>query len=151
MIRERISEDLKLAVKAKEAERVATLRLILAAIKDREIAERSGEAGGDLSDAVVLAILEKMVKQRRESAGMYDEAGRLDLADQERGEIRIIQHYLPKQLSDQEVQSAIDRAIRDTGATCVRDMGRVMAKLKARHAGQMDFSEVGAAIKDAFR
>ena len=151
MIRERISEDLKQAIKAKEAERVATLRLILAAIKDREIAERMGELGSDLSDAVLLGILEKMVKQRRESAGMYDEAGRVDLADQERGEIRVIQHYMPKQLSDHEVRTAIDKAIRDTGATCVRDMGRVMAQLKSKHAGQMDFSEVGAAIKDAFR
>ena len=150
MIRERIAEDLKDAIRARESERVAALRLMLAAIKDREIADRQ-DTQGEVPDTVVMSILEKMIKQRRESASVYEEAGRLDLAKQEQDEIRIIQRYLPKQLNDQEVQKAIQSAIQDTGANSVRDMGRVMAMLKSQHAGKMDFAKAGAMVKESFR
>ena len=150
MIRERIAEDLKDAIRARESERVAALRLMLAAIKDREIADRQ-DTQGEVPDSVVMSILEKMIKQRRESASVYEEAGRLDLAKQEQDEIRIIQRYLPKQLNDQEVQKAIQSAIQDTGANSVRDMGRVMAMLKSQHAGKMDFAKAGAMVKESFR
>ncbi len=150
MIRERIAEDLKDAIRGRESERVAALRLMLAAIKDREIADRQ-DTQGEVADSVVMSILEKMVKQRRESANVYEEAGRLDLAKQEQDEIRIIQRYLPKQLNDQEVQKAIQSAIQDTGANSVRDMGRVMAMLKSQHAGKMDFAKAGAMVKESFR
>ena len=129
---------------------MSTLRLILAAIKDRDIAARTTDST-EVSDAEILAILAKMIKQRQDSAKAYEEGGRLDLAAQERAEIGIIQAYLPKQLSEPEADRAIAEAIADTGASSIRDMGRVMAHLKARHTGQMDFARAGAAIKDAFR
>jgi uncharacterized protein YqeY len=151
MTRERLAGDLKSAIKDRDAARVATLRLILAAVKDRDIATRTEESSDGVSDAEILSILAKMIKQRQESARIYDEAGRLDLAEQERSEIIIIKDYLPKQLSDREVQKAIASAIKDTGASSIRDMGRVMAHLKANHTGQMDFSLAGAVVKDAFR
>jgi uncharacterized protein YqeY len=151
MTRARLAGDLKSAIKDRDAARVATLRLILAAVKDRDIATRTEESSDGVSDADILSILAKMIKQRQESARIYDEAGRLDLAEQERSEICIIKEYLPKQLSDREVQKAIASAIKDTGASSIRDMGRVMAHLKANHTGQMDFSLAGAVVKDAFR
>jgi uncharacterized protein YqeY len=151
MIRERFSGDLKDAIKAKDAQRVSTLRLICAAVKDRDIAERTGDNSSGCSDAEILAILAKMIRQRQESATAYEEGGRLDLAAQERAEIEIIREYLPRQMSADEVERAIAEAIEDTGACSIRDMGKVMAHLKARHTGQMDFARAGAAIKQAFR
>lgn len=143
-------------MKAKDAIRLSTLRLITAAIKDRDIAARSGEGAETdraegVSDAEILAILARMIKQRQESAKVYDEAGRLDMAAQERAEVVVIQSYLPKQLSEREIKQAVADAIENTGACSVRDMGRVMAHLKARHTGQMDFARAGAAVKEAFR
>ncbi|MBD9525700.1 MULTISPECIES: GatB/YqeY domain-containing protein [Paracoccus] len=148
-LRERISADTKEAMKAKETARLSTLRLISAAIKDREIAAR-GEGGDEngLSDADLTAILSKMVKQRQESAKAYEEGGRLELAEREQDEIKVIQSYLPRQLTDEEARAAIDKVITDLGAASIRDMGRVMAELRARHAGQMDFGAVGPIIKD---
>jgi uncharacterized protein len=151
MIRERFSGDLKEAIKAKDAQRVSTLRLICAAVKDRDIAARTEDNADGVSDADILAILVKMIKQRQESARTYEEAGRLDLAEQEREEVGIIRDYLPRQMSDTEVEKAVAAAIEDTGACSIRDMGKVMATLKARHTGKMDFALVGAAIKQAFR
>lgn len=151
MIREKFSGDLKQSIKAKDAPRVSTLRLIIAAIKDRDIAARSGDSTNGVSDADILGILSKMIKQRQDSAKAFEEAGRLDLAEQERMEGDIIREYLPKQMTDTEISKAIAEAIADTGASSVRDMGRVMAHLKTRHPGQMDFARAGAAIKDAFR
>ncbi len=156
MLREKFAADLKTAIKAKDAPRVSTLRLIIAAIKDRDIATRVTETVAEdraegVSDAEILAILARMIKQRQESAKVYEEGGRLDLAEQERAEIEIIQPYLPRRLSEKETEKAIAEAIAATGASSVRDMGRVMAHLKARHTGQMDFARAGAAIKDAFR
>ncbi len=151
MIRERFSGDLKDAIKARDTQRVSTLRLICAAIKDRDIAARTEDNSDGVSDADIVAILGKMVKQRQESARAYEEGGRLDLADQERQEIDIIRTYLPRQMSENEVDKAVADAIEETGACSIRDMGKVMATLKARHTGKMDFSRAGTAIKQAFR
>ena len=151
MIRERFSGDLKEAIKSKDAQRVSTLRLICAAVKDRDIAARTEDNAEGVSDTDILAILVKMIKQRQESARAYEEAGRLDLAEQEREEVGIIRDYLPRQMSDTEVEKAVTAAIEDTGACSIRDMGKVMATLKARHTGKMDFALAGAAIKQAFR
>jgi uncharacterized protein YqeY len=150
MLRERFSADLKEAIKAKDAHRVSTLRLITAAIKDRDIASRTQDNAEGVSDADILGILAKMIKQRQESARAYEEGGRLDLVEQELSEIKIIRDYLPKQMTDEEVRQAIEKAIADTDAVSIRDMGRVMAELKARHTGRMDFARASVAIKDAF-
>jgi len=150
MIRERFAGDLKEAIKAKDAPRVSTLRLICAAVKDRDIASRTEDNGDGVGEVEILAILTKMIRQREESARIYEEAGRLDLAAQERAEIRILHGYLPKQMSEAEVDAAVKTAIGETGACSIRDMGRVMAHLKARHAGKMDFARAGVVIKQAF-
>ena len=151
MIRERFAGDLKEAIKSRDAPRVSTLRLICAAIKDRDIAARTDDNAEGVGDTEILAILAKMIKQREESARIYEEAGRLDLAAQERDEIVVIRGYLPRQMSESEVDNAVKQAIDETGACSVRDMGKVMAHLKARHTGKMDFARAGAAIKQAFR
>lgn len=151
MIREKLSNDLKAAVRARESQRVATLRLMLAAIKDRDIAARAGDNIEGVPDSDIMAILAKMIRQRQESARMYEEAGRLELSEQERAEIEIIREFLPRQLSDAEIDRAIASVIAETGAASIRDMGKVMAELKQRHTGQMDFTRAGAALKNAFR
>jgi uncharacterized protein len=151
MIRERLSNDLKGAIKAREVARISTLRLILAAVKDRDIAARSEDSTEGVPDAEILAILGKMIRQRQESAKVYEEGGRLDLAEQELAETDVIRSYLPKQMSAAEIQEAVNAAIAETGAASVRDMGKVMGILKARHTGKMDFGVAGAAVKAAFR
>ncbi|MGP1358185.1 GatB/YqeY domain-containing protein [Roseicyclus sp.] len=146
-LRERIGSGLKEAMRDKDATRLSTLRLISAAVKDQDIAARAkGEMDG-VGEAEVLAILGKMVKQRQESARAYEEGGRLELAEKELAEIAVIEDYLPRRLAEDEVEAAIGAAIAETGATDLRDMGRVMAVLKAKHAGQMDFGAVGPAVK----
>lgn len=135
------------AMKAKDSARLSTLRLIGAAIKDREIAARGGDGDGTLGDGDLIAILSRMVKQRQESAKAYEEGGRLELAQKEEAEIAVIQEFLPRQLSKAETEAAIDAAIAALGATGIRDMGRVMAELRDRHAGQMDFAAVGPMVK----
>lgn len=148
-LRERIAADMREAMKSRDQARLSTLRLILAAIKDREIALRS--EGGDerpMDEAELIAILSRMVRQRQESARSYEEAGRLELANRELDEIAVIQSYLPRQLSPEEVATAVDRVIADLGATSIRDMGRVMAELRSRHAGRMDFAAVGPMIRE---
>ncbi|MCE5972628.1 GatB/YqeY domain-containing protein [Sinirhodobacter sp. WL0062] len=147
-MRERIATALKDAMKMKEQERLSTLRLINAAIKDREIALRGTGDGGSVGDAEVLAILGKMVKQRQESARAFEEGGRLELAEKEMGEARVIEEFLPRQLEAEEVSEAIDKAIAKVGASSIRDMGRVMGELKAKYTGQMDFGAVGPMVKD---
>ena len=148
-MRTRIDSALKEAMRAKEADRLSTLRLINAAIKDREIAARgTGEGQPGVGDADVLAILGKMVKQRQESARAYEEGGRLELAEKELAEVRVIEEFLPRQLDEGETAAAIDEAIARTGAASIRDMGKVMAELKARHTGQMDFGRVGPMVRD---
>ncbi|MGR3493538.1 MAG: GatB/YqeY domain-containing protein [Shimia sp.] len=146
-LRDRISAGLKEAMKAKDAERLGTLRLINAAIKDRDIAARADDGAASVDDAAVLAILGKMVKQRQESARAYEEGGRLELAEKERSEIGVIEEYLPRQLSEEEVSAAIDTAIAETGAESIRDMGKVIGALKGRYTGQMDFGRAGPMVK----
>lgn len=147
-LRERLQVALKDAMKAKEAERLSTLRLINAAIKDREIASRGEGREVEVGDPEILAIMGKMVKQRQESVRAYEEGGRLELAEKEMNEIRVIEEFLPRQLSPDEVEAAVKAAIAEAGATSIRDMGRVMAVLKGKHTGQMDFGAVGPKVKD---
>ncbi|MGR3572586.1 GatB/YqeY domain-containing protein [Brevirhabdus sp.] len=147
-MRTRISDALKTAMKNKDAERLSTLRLINAAIKDRDIARRSEGQQDGVDDDEVLAILAKMVKQRQESARSYEEGGRVDLAERERSEIGVIEEFLPRQLTPEEVEDAIGAAIADTQANSVRDMGKVMGELKAKYAGRMDFGSVGPMVKN---
>jgi uncharacterized protein len=126
------------------------LRLINAAIKDRDIASR-GDGGPEMvSDGDITAIMGKMVKQRQESARAYEEGGRLELAEKELQEIVVIQEYLPRQMTEVEVAAAVEAAVAETGAASIRDVGKVMAVLKARYAGQMDFGAVGAVVKGRF-
>lgn len=146
-MRKRLSENLKEAMRAKDTLRLSTLRLINAAIKDKEIALRGDGKDGGVSNDEILAILAKMVKQRQDSANAYDEGGRLDAAEKERAEIVIIEEFLPRQLDEAEVNAAIAAAIKEVGASSIRDMGRVMGVLKANHGGQMDFGKAGGAVK----
>lgn len=148
-LRTRVNEALKQAMRDKAASRLATLRLINAAIKDREIAARAdGDESAGISDADILAILGKMTKQRRESAHAYEEGGRLDLAERELQEVAVIEEFLPKQLDEDEVAQAIRDAVAETGAGSIRDMGKVMGALKAKYTGQIDFGKVGPMVKD---
>lgn len=147
-LRDCITQALKQAMKDKDAARLATLRLISAAIKDQEIAGRGVDGAPCVGDPEIMAILAKMTKQRNESARAYEEGGRLDLAERELSEITVIEEFLPRQLDDDEVATAIDKAISDVGATTIRDMGKIMGKLKERHAGQMDFGTVGPQVKN---
>lgn len=147
-IRSKLAAALKEAMKSKDAARLSTLRLINAAIKDRDIAARGAGGAGAVNDAEVLAILSRMVKQRHESARAYEDGARLELAEKEREEIAIIEDFLPRQLSDDEVAAAIDAAIAATGAEGLRDMGRVMGALKEKHTGRMDFGQVGPMVKN---
>ncbi|MEM9795318.1 MAG: GatB/YqeY domain-containing protein [Pseudomonadota bacterium] len=144
-LRERLGAGLKEAMRDKDTRRVGTLRLINAALKDQDIALRAD--GREVGDPEALAILAKMVKQRHESARAYEEGGRLELAEQERNEITVIEEFLPKKLSDEETEAAVSAAIAETGASSVRDMGRVMGVLKGRHPGQIDFAAVGPMVK----
>ncbi|MEM8731538.1 MAG: GatB/YqeY domain-containing protein [Pseudomonadota bacterium] len=150
-MRVRVGSALKQAMKDKAVERLATLRLINAAIKDREISLRGESDGGDdpvVSDTDILTILGKMAKQRQESARIYEEGGRLDLAEREIAEIAVIEEFLPQPLCAEEVSKAISEAVASTGAQSIRDMGKVMGELKARHTGQMDFGKVGPLVKE---
>lgn len=146
-MRDRVNAALKQAMKDKAAERLSTLRLINAAIKDRDIAARGDGDSEGVGDSEVLAILGKMSKQRMESVRAYEEGGRVDLAERERAEIAVIEEFLPRQLTAQEIDSAVSEAISATGATTIRDMGKVMGELKAKYTGQMDFGAVGPKIK----
>jgi len=139
---------MKKAMKDKSAERLSTIRLINAAIKDRDIAARTEGKENGVGDDEVLAILAKMTKQRQESAKTYEEAGRLDLSERELAEINVIEEFLPRQLTDSEIQSAVSEAINEVGASSIRDMGKVMGALKGKYAGQMDFGAVGALVKN---
>ena len=146
-MRDRLAAALKEAMKAKDQARLSTLRLINAAIKDREIALRVESEGATVGDAEILAILGKMVKQRQESARAYEEGGRLELAEKEQGEVKVIEEFLPRQLTPDEVAAAVEAAVAKVGASSIRDMGRVMGELKAKYTGQMDFGAVGPMVK----
>ena len=145
-MRETITAALKTATKAQDKRRVSTLRLVSAAIKDRDIAARTA-GKGEATDAELLELFAKMIKQREKSEKIYPDAGRAELATQEAEEIAIIREFLPVQLSDADTQKAIAEAIAEAGATSVKDMGKVMAALKARYAGQMDFAKASALVK----
>jgi uncharacterized protein YqeY len=147
-LRDQLQTALKEAMKAKQADRLSTLRLINAAIKDRDIANRGEGGEGEISEAEILAALGRMVKQRQESARAYEEGGRLELAEKETAEIKVIEEFLPRQLEAAEVEAAIAAAVAEVGATSIRDMGKVMAVLKAKYTGQLDFGAVGPRIKD---
>jgi len=148
MLREQINDALKVAMRSKDEVGLRTVRLIMAALKDRDIAARSSGNCDGISDDEVLSMLQSMVKQRGESIQMYRDGGRQELADQEAAEIEVIERFLPKQLDDAEVADAVSGAIEKTGADCIKDMGKVMGALKADYAGRMDFSKAGAMVKD---
>ncbi|MCH8081346.1 MAG: GatB/YqeY domain-containing protein [Proteobacteria bacterium] len=147
MLREKIKEALKDAMRARESCRVATMRLILAAVKDRDIALRVEDVTELDDDTLILEILSKMVKQRHDSIKAYEEGGRLELAEQERLEIEIIGEFLPEQMSEQEIDAAARAAVQETGAESLKDMGGVMAVLKAKYAGTMDFGKASQVVK----
>lgn len=138
----RINDDVKTAMRSKDKERLATLRLITAAIKQKEVDERI-----ELNDEQVISVLEKMIKQRKDSIEQFEKAGRTELADKEKAELAIIDEYMPAQLSEAEINAAIDAAIAETGASEMKEMGKVMAVLKPKLAGQADMSQVSALVK----
>lgn len=147
-MRDQINEALKEAVKAKDSRKSSTLRLINAAIKDRDIAARSSDNTEGVSDDEILEILSKMVKQRVESSETYKQANRQELVDQELEEIEIIKSFLPRQLDEDESRTAVESVINELQASGLKDMGRVMGELKARYTGQMDFGKVSIIVKD---
>jgi len=148
MLREQIKSALKEAMIAKDAHKVSTLRLIMAALKDRDIAARTQDKPDGISDDEVLALLQSMVKQRRDSIAMYENGGRLELAEQEAAEIKIIEDFLPKQKSEEEIAQIVEDLVTELGASSLKDMGAVMKTLRERYAGQMDFGKASAIIKD---
>ena len=148
MLRQDLNESLKEAMKAKDGCATSTIRLILAAIKDRDIAARTQGAGEKISDEQILEVLQKMVRQRKESIEMYAKGGRQDLVDRESHEIEVVEGFLPKPLSEAESQEAVAGVIGELGASSIKEMGQVMGELKRRHAGRMDFSKASALVKD---
>lgn len=151
-MRDRLNQDIKDAMKSGDKVRLSTLRLINAAIKDRDIAARvdaKGQATGadKVDDTEILALFQKLIKQRRDSIESYTKGGRQDLADKEQAEIEVIEAYLPKQMDEGEVKAAVDDIIAELSASSLKDMGRTMAALKERYTGQMDFSKASALVK----
>ena len=147
MLRTRLDEGLKMAMRAHDQRATSTLRLILAALKDRDIAERGKGNPDGLSDEQNLGLLQSMIKQRGESIRLYEQGNRPDLAKQEADEIAVIEQFLPAQLDDDATAQAVDAVLAESGAKTLKDMGRVMALLKERFAGQMDFAKAGALVK----
>ncbi|MBN9446926.1 MULTISPECIES: GatB/YqeY domain-containing protein [unclassified Bosea (in: a-proteobacteria)] len=145
-LREQFSADLKTAMKAGEKGKVAAIRLIQSALKDKDI-EARGAGKGEISPDEILAMLQKMIKQRQESIAIYDANSRPELADGERAEVAVISAYLPQQMGEAEVKAAIEKAIAETGAAGVKDMGKVIGALRAAYAGQMDFGKVSPLVK----
>ena len=147
MIRDTIKAETVTAMKAKDKERTAALRLISAKIKDRDIEMRGKDAGDD--DAMVIDVLQKMAKQRRESIKMYEDGGRTELAEQEKSELSVIEEFLPRQMDEAETKAAIEQIKADTGATGMKDMGKVMGELKARHGTQLDMGRASGWVKES--
>ncbi len=147
-MRDTINTSLVAAVKAQDRRRMCTLRLINAAIKDRDIEARGHGRTGGIADDEVLQLLQKMIKQRDESAKIYQDAGRAELAEQEREEAEIIKGFLPRQMDDAETRDAVAGTVSEIGAAGLRDMGRTMAALKERYAGRMDFTRASAVVKE---
>jgi uncharacterized protein len=155
-MRERINEDVKTAMKSGDKRRLATLRLINAAIKDRDlnagIDEKGNPTGRDkIADQDILSLLQKMIKQRKESFEMYKNAGREDLAEQEASEIAVIEDYLPKQMSEAETKTAVAALMKEIGATGLKDMGRAMSALKEKYTGRMDFAKASSIVKEVLK
>jgi uncharacterized protein YqeY len=148
-LRQKMNDAMKEAMKAKDAKRLATVRLMLAALKDRDIAARSETSRELLGDDEILSLLAKMIKQREESAAVYFQGGRPELAENERAEIAIIREFMPKQMDEAEAKAAIAAVVAELGATSVKDMGKVMGALKERYAGQMDFGRASGQVKEA--
>ena len=150
MFRTKLTDDLKAAMRAGEKDRVGTIRLITSAIKSADIDARpSGK--GDISDADIVNVMAKMIKQRRDSIEQFTNGGRPELAAKEQAEIEVIEGYLPKQLGDADMKAAIVKAIADVGAVTGKDMGKVMAALKTAYAGQMDFGKAGGVVKELLK
>jgi uncharacterized protein len=147
MLREAFGERLKAAMRAKDAGTVSAVRLILAAVKDRDVAARSGGNADGISDAEILRLLQGMVKQRRESIALYRQGNRPELAAKEEAEIAVVESFMPQQMGEAEIAAAAKAAIADTGAAGIKDMGRVMAALRERHAGVLDMATAGAVVK----
>jgi uncharacterized protein YqeY len=147
-LRERFSEQMKEAMRAKNARRLSTIRMMMAAVKDRDIAGRTEESREGVSDDDILTLLAKMIKQREESAASYDTGNRPELAAAEREEIEVIREFMPAQMSEAQARKAIQDVIDEIGAASIKDMGKVMGALKARYSGQMDFGKAGAAVKE---
>jgi len=147
MLREQLSDALKTAMKAHDARAVSTVRMILAGLKDRDIAARGKGNAAGISDAEIQLLLQSMVKQRRESMVLYEQGNRPELVAQEQAEIGVIEGFMPKQLSDAELDEAVAAAIAATGAQAAKDMGRVMAALREKHAGQIDMAKAGGVAK----
>ncbi|WP_022723111.1 GatB/YqeY domain-containing protein [Rhodopseudomonas sp. B29] len=148
MLRDDINNAVKEAMKAKDERKLSTLRMVNSTLKNADI-EARGQGKPPLGDAEVLGVLQKMIKQRQESVELYEKGGRAELADQERAEIAVIQAYLPQQMSDDEIKSAIAATITETGAAGIKDMGKVIGALKAKYAGQMDFGKASGLVKAA--
>ncbi|MEZ0224556.1 MAG: GatB/YqeY domain-containing protein [Alphaproteobacteria bacterium] len=148
MLRDKFQEQLKQGLQARDEITVATLRLIIAAMKDRDIAARSKGNWDGIKDDEILSMLSSMIKQRQESIKMYEAGKRQDLVDREAAEIRVIEGFLPRQLSETEVKAAIEQSIKAVGAAGLKDMGKVMAEMKAKYSGQLDFSKASGWVKD---
>ena len=147
MLRDQLTGALKEAMKARDQRAVSTLRLILSALKDRDIAARVKGTGEAIGEGEIAEMMQKMIAQRQESKAIYEKAGRLDLAEQEGGEIEIIERYLPKQFDDAQTAQLVADAIAETGAGSIKDMGKVMALLKERYAGRLAFAKAGALVR----
>ena len=148
MLRQRLKAALTEAMKSKNTISVSTLRLIMAALKDRDIAARPSGVTDGIEDDGILSMLQSMIKQRHDSIEMYEKGGRQELADAEQQEIEIIEQFLPQQFSDSEIDDAVTGIIADLGATCIKDMGKVMGALKGKYAGEMDFGKASKLVKD---
>ena len=146
-LRDSIADRTKLAMREKDSLRLSTLRLMSAAIKDRDIAARSEDRCGGIDDSEIMSLLVKMVKQREESAKTYEENGRPELAERERVEIEIVREFMPTALSDEEVSSVIAKIVEETEATGLKDMGKIMGRLKTDYAGRIDMGKAGAIVK----
>lgn len=147
MIRSQLNEALKAAMKDRDSVATSTLRLILAALKDRDIAARGRGNTEGIDDTEILSLLQTMIKQRRESITLYEQGGRLDLAEQEGEEIAVIEKFLPRQMSEEETRQAVDAVIAEIGAAGIKDMGRTMTELRSRYAGRMDFGKASGLVK----
>jgi len=149
MLREKLTEAMKDAMRAKDQASLGTIRLIIAKLKDVDIAARTETSREGVADDKILSMMQGMIKQRNESVALYEKGGRADLADKEKAEIAVIERFLPQQMDEAAVDAAVREAIAAAGATSIKDMGGVMATLKGKYAGQMDFAKASAAVKKA--